>query len=196
MVDIPNADSKRRDEEDNHIIFNVEKRRVYIFCTINRDATLEMQSLLDEFEENSIGKENDRPITVVVNTEGGLAFQGLAIYDLMRTSGLKFRTVVLGEVASAGLVIALAGQERWMHRHASLKFHATAMQFAEPQKTLEQYDEDMQRGWKNVVNKLYDEITIANSRLAARQIHKLERQQSCLTADQALKLGLVHKIIG
>jgi len=196
MANIPDADTKSRDEEDNHIIFNIEKRRVYIFCKINRDAALEMQSLLDEFKEGDTNKKDTKPITVVVNTEGGLAYQGLAIYDLIRNSGLNFRTVILGEVASAGLVVALAGQERWMYKHASLKFHATAMQFAEPQKGLEQHEEDVQRGWKNVVNKLYDEITIVNSKLTTRQIHKLENQEICLTAERALKLGLVHKIIG
>ncbi|MBI2670343.1 MAG: ATP-dependent Clp protease proteolytic subunit [Candidatus Yanofskybacteria bacterium] len=192
MTDIPNAASQS-EEEDNDIIFDLESRRIDIFCKVDRRAALHMQTIIEELKNT--GKK-ETPVTVVVNTEGGLAFQGLAIYDLMRSSGLKFRTIVLGEVASAGLVIALAGKERWMHKHASLKFHATAMQFAEPQKALEQYDEDVQRGWKNVVNKLYDEITIANSRLTAKQIHKLERQQICLTAEQALELGLVHKIIG
>ena len=143
MADIPDTDTKHRDEEDNHIIFNVEKRRVYIFCKINRDATLEMQSLLDEFKENDIGKNNNEPVTVVLNTEGGSAFQGLAIYDLLKSCGFKLKTIVLGEVASAGVVIFLAGDERLMHKNAAIHFHATALQFEKPKDRLERSERDI-----------------------------------------------------
>ena len=180
------------DGEDNKIIFNLKTRRIDVFCRIDRNAVLMMQSIIEELKRD---KGKTKLVTMVVDTDGGLAFQGLAIYDLVKNSGLKFRTIVLGEVASAGLAVVLAGDERWMHKHASLHFHATAMQFMKPKESIEQHEEDIQRGQKRVINRLYYEITMANSNLTNAQIRRLERNEICTTAEQALKFGLIHKII-
>ncbi|MBI2063629.1 MAG: ATP-dependent Clp protease proteolytic subunit [Candidatus Yanofskybacteria bacterium] len=195
MAEIPDADTNQH-EEDNHIIFSVEKRRIYIFREINRDATLEMQSLLDEFRENDVAKKNDRPVTLILNTDGGAAFQGLAIYDLLKSSGLKLITIALGEVASAGVVIFLAGDQRWMHKNAAIHFHSTALQFEKPQERLERFERDILQAEIRVIDDLYKKIYLSNSNLTAKKLRELELTETCLTSDQALKLGLVHKIIG
>src|SRR3989344_9685570 len=88
--------SLENDGEYNKIVFNLKKRRIDIFCKIDRNAVLMMQAIIEELKGSKV---RERPVTVVVNTDGGLAFQGLAIYDLVKNSGLKFRTIVLGEVA-------------------------------------------------------------------------------------------------
>ncbi len=188
------ADGERPEEgrEDTKIVANIEQRRISIFCKIDRTATLMMQSILEEFKSTM---QKGEVVTVVLNTEGGSAFQGLAIYDLLKSSGLKLRTIVLGEVASAGVVILLAGNERWMHRNAAIHFHATALQFEESKKILERSERDILQAEIDVIDDLYQKIYLSNSLLTIKKLNELELKEVCLTSDQAFKLGFVHKII-
>ena len=51
----------------------------------------------------------ERPITVLINSPGGSADSGFAIYDLLRFVKPPVRTVVNGLCASAGILVQLAG---------------------------------------------------------------------------------------
>ncbi|MCB9868327.1 MAG: ATP-dependent Clp protease proteolytic subunit [Planctomycetes bacterium] len=50
-----------------------------------------------------------RPVTVFINSPGGSADSGFAIYDILRFAAPPIRTVVNGLCASAGILIHLAG---------------------------------------------------------------------------------------
>ena len=50
-----------------------------------------------------------RPVTVFLNSPGGSADSGFAIYDILRFAAPPVRTVVNGLCASAGILIHLAG---------------------------------------------------------------------------------------
>lgn len=187
--------------KDNPVIYDEASKRIDIFCIIDRNAVLHVQSILAAIAalkgrvlelEN---RDDNLDLTVVVNTRGGEALQGLAIYDLLRVSGLNVKTVILGEVASSGLAVIMAGRERWMYRHAILHFHQTAMEFGEPKKILERHETDIERAQIEEVDRLYNEITLANSNLTLEQLESLERREAYVTAPEALELGLIHKII-
>lgn len=51
----------------------------------------------------------NKPITVYINSPGGSADSGFAIYDILRFVACPVRTVVNGLCASAGILIHLAG---------------------------------------------------------------------------------------
>ena len=53
----------------------------------------------------------DAPITVMINSPGGSADAGFAIYDLLRFVSCPVRTIVNGLCASAGILIHLAGDD-------------------------------------------------------------------------------------
>lgn len=52
-----------------------------------------------------------QPVTVQVNSPGGSVFEGIAIYNLLRSHPAKVTVDVLGLAASAASVIAMAGDE-------------------------------------------------------------------------------------
>lgn len=52
----------------------------------------------------------ERPITVFINTPGGSADSGFAIYDILKFIASPIRTVVNGLCASAGILVHLAAQ--------------------------------------------------------------------------------------
>ena len=56
-------------------------------------------------------KDPNKPITVYINSPGGSADSGFAIYDILRFVACPVRTVVNGLCASAGILIHLAGDD-------------------------------------------------------------------------------------
>ena len=190
------SDSRSDDSSDNPVVSDPTSGRIDVFCKIDPKATLYIHQLLNEFAKKrgrGIGKKSK--ITIVVNTRGGEALQGLAIYDLIRSSGLDVMTVVLGEVASSGLVVALAGKKRRMHQNAILHFHRTAMQFDVPRAVVEWDEADRERAQSKVVDDMYAAITLGNSNLTRKELEDLERREAYMTAPEALKAGLIHEII-
>ncbi|MBW9332460.1 Clp protease ClpP [Herbaspirillum sp. RU 5E] len=65
----------------------------------------------------------ERDITVNVNSPGGDFFEGVAIYNLLREHKAKVTVNVLGLAASAGSIIAMAGDEIRMGEGTHLMIH-------------------------------------------------------------------------
>lgn len=87
---------------------------VYLFMT---DVTMESCAeaigwiLQHNFEpEDPEGYERPESLTMLVNSPGGDLSACTALIDVMRGSSIPVRTVAIGEIASAGLLIFMAGQ--------------------------------------------------------------------------------------
>ncbi|MFM7857865.1 MAG: ClpP family protease, partial [Flammeovirgaceae bacterium] len=65
----------------------------------------------------------EEPIYIYINTEGGDIISGLAIYDMMRITPCPVITVVIGACHSAGLFILQGGDRRGATPHASFFYH-------------------------------------------------------------------------
>ena len=65
----------------------------------------------------------ERDVTVNVNSPGGDFFEGVAIYNLLREHKAKVIVNVLGLAASAGSIIAMAGDEIRMGEGTHLMIH-------------------------------------------------------------------------
>lgn len=185
--------------KDNPVIYDKASRRIDIFCVIDRNAVLHVQSILATLKKSRTpeNRDDNSGPTVVVNTCGGEALQGLAIYDLLRSSGFKIRTIILGEVASSGIAVALAGQERFMYRNGVLHFHQTAVEFERERspKILRLEEIEGERRQIRIVDALFAKIILENSHISLRELKTLERHNAHVTAEQALKMGFVHRII-
>ena len=70
----------------------------------------------------AIGK---APVLVTINSPGGDAFEGIAIYNLLREHGSKVTVNVLGLAASAASIIAMAGDTIKMGDAAMLMIHSS-----------------------------------------------------------------------
>jgi Protease subunit of ATP-dependent Clp proteases len=55
---------------------------------------------------------DDPDITVYINSPGGIVYEGMEVYNLLRASGRHIKTVITGLAASMGSIIFLAGDER------------------------------------------------------------------------------------
>lgn len=65
----------------------------------------------------------ERNVTVNINSPGGDFFEGVAIYNTLREHKAKVTVNVMGLAASAGSVIAMAGDEIYMGEGSFLMIH-------------------------------------------------------------------------
>lgn len=69
----------------------------------------------------------EAPIDFIVNSYGGSVYDCLALYDLLRSLDyLTVRTYATGKVMSAGLILYLAGDERYASERATFMAHSIA----------------------------------------------------------------------
>ncbi len=173
-------------------------RTINIFGdNLNARALLDIKGYLETLETIAgTGKRKaNRNIKFYICTGGGDCCVGLAIYDLLRSkarsSGLLIETIAIGEVASAGIVIFLAGDRRLIHENALLFSHLT-----------DQCMEGCSRQEKeNIINQMrlvdaiYKRIILKRSKLSSRTLARLEKSEKYITAEEAVRYGLAHEII-
>lgn len=70
-------------------------------------------------------EDREAPISMYINSPGGVVYAGLAIYDTMQMISNPIRTVAIGVTASFGTVLLTAGTkgERYALPHATLHMH-------------------------------------------------------------------------
>lgn len=61
---------------------------------------------------NFLTENDDKDVTIFLNSPGGNVIEGLEIYNLLRASGRNITTVLTGIAASMGSIIFLAGDRR------------------------------------------------------------------------------------
>ena len=84
-----------------------EARTIIAAGTVSMEMAYDIQARVLAMEKD----DPDEPITIFINSPGGHADSGFAIYDLLRFVKPPIRTVVNGVCASAAVMIFLGGDE-------------------------------------------------------------------------------------
>jgi len=140
----------------------------YIFLSGEVGWEITQKHLDEKF--NQLPKD-DKEVTIYINTVGGDAFEGIAIYNylkLKQSQGYHITTVATGVTASAGTVIYLAGNKnsRKIHDNSSFLIHNAWT---------------MGIGDDNDMRKLADEIEMLNN-----QIAEIYAKETNISKDEAL----------
>lgn len=137
-------------------------------------------------------KDAKRPITVFINSPGGSADAGFAIYDLLRFVKPPVTTVVNGLCASAGILIHLAGdkkrrfclpESRFMIHQPSTMGRGTAS------------DLDITAKEILKLRDRYNKIIAEACGKSPEDVLEAARRDFWLDAGQALEYGLVTKVV-
>ena len=132
------------------------------------------------------------PIILDINTNGGLVHDGLALIATMEQSKTPIITKVNGYAFSMGVLIFLAGKERYMSRHASLMYHQI---LTEVFGRLRDIEEDM--AVNKDLQKRLEKYVLERTKMNLDDLRKIYRQKRdvYIYSDEALKLGFATKII-
>lgn len=137
-------------------------------------------------------KDPDKAITVMINSPGGSADAGFAIYDLLRFLEPPVITVVNGLCASAGILIQLATEKK-------LRFCLPEARFMihQPSTMGRGSASDLEITAKEVLKlrDRYNSIIAKATDRSADEVLEDARRDFWLEAGQALEYGLVNKVI-
>lgn len=135
-------------------------------------------------------KDPNAPITVLINSPGGSADAGFAIYDMLRFIAPPVRTIVNGLCASAGILIHLGGEERYCMPESRFMIH-------QPSTGGRGQASDLEITAREVIKlrDRYNKIIAEACKKKPEAVFEAARRDFWLDASQALEYGLVSKIL-
>ena len=133
-----------------------------------------------------------QPITIYINSPGGSADSGFAIYDILRFVNPPIRTLCTGLCASAAVLIYLAPQK-------NMRFSLPNSRFLlhQPSTSLSGTASDIEINANEIIKmrERYNGIVAAETNKTVAQVTQHADRDFWLSAQEAMDYGLVGKII-
>lgn len=136
--------------------------------------------------------QNNKNLTIRVHCGGGSVFEGLAIYDLIRSSDNHVKVYIEGMAASMGGVIALAGDEIVINENAFFMVHSVSGGTWGNKQDLLNYIETME-SCEDRLRKIFAERTNATTETIEEWL--TSGRDFWLTSDVCKELGIVDEIV-
>jgi ATP-dependent protease ClpP protease subunit len=194
---------KRNDSEETETVteenalISVTNNKIMFYSDVEPPSVFKLIKAIDEATKyvNSINAnmlDNDIPIYLHICSDGGDLYAALAIIDIILESTVRIVTICEGCVASAGVLIALAGQERYIRKHAYMLIHEIRSgcngKYSECKDDMINND-ILMKDMKKYMNER------TNNRLLKKELDKILVHDIIWDAETCLKYGLINKIL-
>jgi ATP-dependent Clp protease protease subunit len=167
-------------------------RDVYLIGDIEKDTA---RSCIERLRE--LANDNNRPITLYINSAGGNVTDGLAIHDAIRhiiSKGIEVTIIVQGMAYSMGSIVLQAASEgrRLTFPHSWIMIHEPA-KWAGWQSTTAaaQHLERL----KQMQDQIYNILSSRSGKPLRQIIRDTKRTDFYLDAQKALEYGLVDAVV-
>jgi ATP-dependent Clp protease protease subunit len=137
-------------------------------------------------------KDEGKPVTVLINSPGGSADAGFAMYDLLRWTPVPVRTVANGLVASAAVLVFLAAPKGKRYSLPSTRFL-----LHQPSTVARGQSTDIDIAARQIIalKRRYNGIVAEATGKPLEKIEADADRDFWLTAQEAKEYGLVSKVI-
>lgn len=136
------------------------------------------------------GKDNEKPVSLYINSPGGIVDGGLAIMDTMNYIKCKVNTICVGLAASMSAVLLACGNERFALKNSRIMIHQPLGGCQGQASDIKiQADEILKMRAK--LNEILAEKTNKN----IEQIEKDTNRDNYFSSVEALAYGLIDKIL-
>ncbi|MDE7288327.1 MAG: ATP-dependent Clp protease proteolytic subunit, partial [Oscillospiraceae bacterium] len=162
----------------------LEESEVFLVDEITpKSANLLIQKLM-YLDSKDLGE-----ITLYINSPGGEVISGLAVYDYIKIMKSPVRTVTIGDAASMGAIIFLAGEKREMLPHTRILIHDPSYGHFD---VSGKKPHEIQRGVDslNKVRETLAEIIAEKTGKDINEIYKITAEDNYFTAEEAIDFGL------
>jgi ATP-dependent Clp protease, protease subunit len=167
-------------------------RDIYLIGDIEKDTA---RTCIERLRE--LANENDRPITVFINSAGGNVTDGLAIHDAIRhviKRGIEVKIIVQGMAYSMGSIVLQAASDgkRLAFPHSWIMIHEPA-KWAGWQSTTAaaQHLERL----KQMQDQIYKILSSRSGKPLRQIIKDTKRTDFYLDAPSALEYGLIDAVV-
>lgn len=134
-------------------------------------------------EKELSGLDTSKPLTVYINSRGGMVGEGWAIYNQLKRFE-KCKTVADGFVASIASVIFMAGKEREMSPASMLYIHNAWMNTAGNAEQLRKDADDLDKMTERSAAIYLEHVNIGEEKL-----HELMDAETWIDPDEAVEMG-------
>ncbi len=147
---------------------------------------------------------SEEPINFYINSPGGSVTSGLAIYDTMQFIKAPVSTIVMGQAASMGSFLAMAGEpgQRFVLPNSRTMIHRVSSGTPGTKGSVHVQELEMED-----IKRHFEESKFLNERLTKLYVHhntanktfdelfETMKFDTFLTADQAVKNGFADKVV-
>ena len=176
------------------------ERSYDIFSRLLKDRIIMLEGPIGEHTSSVLcaqllfleSQDSKKDITLYINSPGGLITAGMAIYDTMQYVRSDIQTIVIGQAASMGSLLASAGTKgkRFMLPHSRHMIHQPLGGTRGQATDIEIHAREIIR-WKDELTKIYEKHT-------GQPLDKLKadmERDKFMTSEEAVKYGLADKIV-
>jgi ATP-dependent Clp protease protease subunit len=134
----------------------------------------------------------DKAISLYINSPGGSVTAGMAIYDTMNFIKPAIHTIVMGQAASMGSLLAAAGEKghRYILPNARHMIHQPLGGASGQATDVEIQARELLR-WKTVLTDIY----VKHTGKTHEQLRADMERDNFMTAPEAVEYGLADKIL-
>ena len=176
------------------------ERSYDIYSRLLKDRIIFLGTGVDDNVANAIiaqmlfleSDEPDQDIYLYVNSPGGQVSSGMAIYDTMQYIKPDVQTICIGQAASMGALLLAAGAngKRFSLPHARIMIHQPSGGFQGQHTDIEIQAKEISR-----IREILDGILATHSGQDPKKVHKDTERDHYMTGEEALKYGLIDKLI-
>ena len=166
----------------------LEESEVFLVGEITPDTSNNLIQKLMYLDSKDLGE-----ITLYINSPGGEVISGLAVYDYIKVMKSPVRTVCIGDAASMGAIIFLAGEKREMLPHTRILIHDPSYGHLD---VSGKKPHEIQRGVDslNKVRETLAEIISEKTGKDVDEIYGITAEDNYFTAEEAIEFGLATDI--
>lgn len=159
----------------------------------SQQASFQGFTVEEETETGTIIEDDpDEPrIILHLNCPGGTVSGAFIIADTIQNLGVEVNCIIEGAVASAGVLIMLACDKRYMLPHAQIYLHETI----HAADSLDYNDIKRFATDAAEINNKLKRYYIERTGLTLQKINKMFKEEVALTFDEAVQLGFINQAL-
>lgn len=179
----------------NKLNFGTKDVNAAIYCLYDEVNDSEAKNITEWILAANFMPNDERPdvLNLIINSPGGSLTAAWAIVDMMRGSAIPIRTIGLGQIASAGLLIFISGDKgfRSLTDNTSILSHAFSAGAGGTYHDLLATTTE----WGHTQQRLIKHLAKCSGLSNDDVVKKLMPTNDVwLTAQEAVKLGLADKV--
>ena len=168
----------------NHIYFNNDITSESAFSLNNELRALETKLKVMSATFNI----PLQPIYLHLTTDGGVIYSALSVIDCIKSLSVPVYTIIDGFVASAGTLISLAGEKRYMNKNSYMLIHELRGGVWGKMTEIEEEFKNMKRIMTHLMK-----IYIDNTKISKKELEKILKKDIIWDLNECIKYGLVHE---
>jgi ATP-dependent protease ClpP protease subunit len=182
---------------DEHFVYAIGNE-IHFTTGVNKTSIQalikQIMEMIMEHKKKTIGDPDKLEIVIIVDSPGGSVSSVLKFCDFLDMCRVKFpfvtfTSVISGSAASAGTIMAIYCDKRFMTRHATAMVHELRSGFSDKMQEITSYYKHL----TDLHNKLAN-IYVERTKLAREEVDKIMRAETWYTAEEYKKMGFVDDV--